>query len=137
MDRLETIDVTYSDHEAAVKAGEIERGWMPTYIPTSAKEIRTRHNIDTNNLWWSFYYDPKDYDFMDKSCKKAEKNDLLFTRKRQAFDWWPEELIDGSSEFLDNEQSYNYYTCDKTANLAVDTTKSKAYLWDFRIREWE
>ena len=137
IDRLEIIDITYSDHEAAVRAGGIERGWMPTYIPRSAKYIHTRHNLDTNILWWSFYYDSKDSNFTVNSCISAEKNDLLFTRKRQAFAWWPKELVEGLDEFLNNEQPYDYYTCEKTGNLAIDRDKNKAYFWDFNRREWE
>ena len=137
MDRLEITDITYSDHEAAVRAGGLKRGWMPTYIPTSAKDIRARHNLDTNILWLSFNYDPRDSDFRINSCGSTEKNELLFTRKKQAFAWWPKELVEGFDESLNNEQPYDYYTCEKTGNLAIDIDKNKAYFWDFNRREWE
>ena len=135
IDRLETTDITYSDYKAAVKAYEVKRGWMPAYIPTSAKDIHARHNLDTNILWWSFYYDQKDSNFMVETCVSAKKDDLIFTRKIQAFTWWPEELVEGLKEFNSTDVVYDYYTCEKTGNLAIDIDKNKAYFWDFNRRE--
>jgi hypothetical protein len=47
----------YPDRAAADAAGAIERGWIPEWIPNTAKELREIHDIDTNRSMLALRYD--------------------------------------------------------------------------------
>lgn len=49
--RAEIMVSTYATHADAVADGAVVRGWMPAYVPPSARDIREVHNIDTNQQW--------------------------------------------------------------------------------------
>lgn len=44
----EDVVVEYQHYSDAVVDGSLARGWMPPFVPVSAREIREVHNIDTN-----------------------------------------------------------------------------------------
>lgn len=39
---------THANWAEAERAGAVERGWLPPFVPTSATEINDNHNLDTN-----------------------------------------------------------------------------------------
>ena len=44
----DVLDASYSSQPAAIAAGAIERGWIPSWVPTDAIQLRGVHNVDTN-----------------------------------------------------------------------------------------
>jgi len=46
----------YSNRDAVIQYKGIERGWIPAILPKSAYDISETHDIDTNELFGSFYY---------------------------------------------------------------------------------
>jgi hypothetical protein len=38
---------TYATYADAQPAGAIERGWVPAFVPSSARNIADSHNLDT------------------------------------------------------------------------------------------
>ena len=51
---FETRIAEYETFAEAQAAGATEGGWLPTFLPASATDIRDVHNIDTNAQWLSF-----------------------------------------------------------------------------------
>jgi hypothetical protein len=51
----EQVKETYSTYADADRAGAVERGWVPAFVPTSARDITDSHNLDTNRqtLWFT------------------------------------------------------------------------------------
>ena len=64
----------YANYKEAKKSGAFERGWLPEYLPKSAKNIHEQHNLDTNQGWADFEFDVKDITKMESHCQLSEKN---------------------------------------------------------------
>jgi hypothetical protein len=64
----------YASYEEAKKSGAFERGWLPEYLPISAKNIHEEHNLDTNQVWAEFEFDVEDIAKMESQCQLSEKN---------------------------------------------------------------
>jgi len=45
---------TYPTYADAVAAGAQRRGWLPSFVPATATDIREAHDIDTNTQWLRF-----------------------------------------------------------------------------------
>jgi hypothetical protein len=54
--RWDVLERAYASREEVVRDGAIERGWIPPWIPESAREIREVHNIDTNASQLAFAF---------------------------------------------------------------------------------
>ena len=50
----EQIDETYATYADAQRGGAIERGWIPDFVPASARDITDSHNLDTNRQTLQF-----------------------------------------------------------------------------------
>jgi len=45
---------TYPTYADAIAAGAQSRGWLPSFVPATATDIRQVHDIDTNTQWLRF-----------------------------------------------------------------------------------
>src|SRR5688572_22114675 len=60
----DVLDASYPSQADAVAAGAVKRGWIPSWIPSGATQLREVHNVDTNqsallfNLPPGFAWDP-------------------------------------------------------------------------------
>ena len=48
--------VTYATYGDAIAAGAQRRGWLPSFVPATATDIREVHDIDTNTQWLRFAF---------------------------------------------------------------------------------
>lgn len=124
-DRMDTVEDVYPDSETAINAGAIERGWIPTFLPPSAKDIREKHNLDTNEVWMRFSLESGELTSIEKSCHPIHLEMVALPRKRGG-DWWPGALIDGAQP---QAGEYVYYRCDDGALVAVKTNEQEVYYW--------
>ena len=62
---------TFADMEAA---GMIASGWLPDFLPRSAREIEVTTGIDTNRVKASFKYDVGDVHSVEAACKKVSND---------------------------------------------------------------
>jgi len=68
----------YDSKAAAQQEQAIQRGWIPSILPESAYEIAETHNLDTNELFGSFYYKEKDEKtFLENLTLMPDMNDTL------------------------------------------------------------
>jgi hypothetical protein len=68
----------YDSKATAQQEQAIERGWIPAILPESAYEISETHNLDTNELFGSFYYKDKDEKiFMENLTLMPDINNTL------------------------------------------------------------
>lgn len=42
------VEEAYPTWADAERAGAVERGWIPTFVPSSARDIRESHDLDSN-----------------------------------------------------------------------------------------
>ncbi len=60
----EQVDETYPTWAEAQRAGAVERGWIPTFVPQSARQIRDWHDLDGNRQTLFFVARPSDVEAM-------------------------------------------------------------------------
>ena len=51
----------YPTLAAAHADGALERGWIPPWIPDSARNLREAHDLDTNRRWLSLEVAPEEW----------------------------------------------------------------------------
>ncbi len=79
-EKLDTVESTYPDAEAAIKDGAIERGVIPAFLPPSAKDIYEKHSLDTNEVWLRFSMEPGERAFIEKLCQRIQPAQLSVPR---------------------------------------------------------
>jgi hypothetical protein len=62
---------TYDDLKAS---GLIEKGWIPSYIPTSARNISESHDVSANSGGAAFTFDPADTALTNANCTLLSKS---------------------------------------------------------------
>jgi len=50
----DVVDASYSTQAEAEKAGAVEHGWVPAWVPPEARQLREVHDLDTNESALSF-----------------------------------------------------------------------------------
>lgn len=136
----ETRESHFVDRERAVAAGEIDRGWIPDWLPPSARDIRERHHVDSSATLLSFAFDEKDRDQFLRQCEPSGKLPESPSKALTAgISWWPTELRD--AKHPTTETFFRYFRCreqtkfgdghveQRNAALAVRTDAPIAYFW--------
>jgi len=130
-ERRDVLERAYASREEVVRDGAIGRGWIPAWIPESARDIREVHNVDTNVSQLAFAYGVFDASDVSPGCAPAVPATVILPRTSMT-NWWPKALRRSSPE-LDR---FSLFECreerEPHAYLAVDAKDSKAYFW----REW-
>ena len=85
----ETQESTYPDLATARESGAITRGWVPDWLPPSARNIKEAHNLDTNNGILVFNYTHTESWPIPSSCSPISRNDLKPPSLRRS--WWPQD----------------------------------------------
>ncbi|SFV53058.1 hypothetical protein MNB_SV-6-17 [hydrothermal vent metagenome] len=93
----------YSDRDTVIQQKAIKRGWVPAILPKSAYNISETHDIDTNELFGSFYY--KDEDEAELLSKIK-----LLPETNETYSW------EGFLFKVDRERKYIRYR-NKTTNI--------------------
>lgn len=131
-ENLETVENHYSNTESAINSGAIERGWVPVFLPPSAKDIYEQHNLDTNEVWLSFAMDADDLDMINRSCQKTGSENVSFPRMGIDGGWWPETLTErGIDSHLQQAAEYTHYRCENGGSIAVEDGGRKVFYWHF------
>lgn len=122
---LDTKEATYRDYEAAARAGEVAKGWIPTYVPGSAANIRIKYSIDSNQIWLSFRIGPHDISAMLKTCSSVYQSEVAYPRTGPR-GWWPITLVSDAQQV---DGSYEYYKSDCNGVTVVDKDRAEVFYW--------
>jgi|SRR5690606_32575032 len=123
---IDTVDTHFEDYQQATNNGIVPPDtWLPQFLPRSARAIKERHNIDTNEAWVSFGFDKKDAEQLKNACHAIAVHDVKFPRedRSKAINWWqlnPPE--NGSSQ-------HGYFRCDAISFLFVNEADQVAFFW--------
>jgi hypothetical protein len=71
----------YASRDAALASGGVAKGWLPPFLPASARRIREVHNLDSNQVRVWFDYAEHDAATMLASCRRV---DLVALREQPA-----------------------------------------------------
>jgi hypothetical protein len=66
---------SYASLADAERAGAVERGWVPAFVPASARGIRDVHNLDTNAQTLEFTARPSDVQAMVTGLRSVSAED--------------------------------------------------------------
>ncbi len=114
----------YPTYKAALDAGEISRGSIPSWLPESATTIRSMHDINTNQIVLTFRFEPGDADALKRLGESVDPSGI----PGPPFDvyWWPPDVPPSALE----AQLHDYYECeDGRAWLAVSLLRGEACYW--------
>lgn len=130
LDWSETIERHFPDYQHLAQASE-PGNWVPTFIPKSAKNIKTKNNIDTNWSLLAFHFDKLSELDLTGHCRTASVNDIEYrSGKFLTASWWPTAMLrEGPSS---NELAhYQIYRCGQNAFLVVNAISEtpQAYFW--------
>lgn len=109
----ETVEVTYNNVDDAAKAGAIERGWIPAWLPKTAVDLHEKHNLDSNTGILRFSLNISDLK-IPSDCQETT-GPLPATLSA---DWWPADL----------HQTHTVFRC-AGGYIAVDEKNGHVYLW--------
>src|SRR5438270_5107414 len=80
---------TYVSAQEARAAGAIDRGWIPRLLPPSAKFIREKHNIDTNESWGRFEFSASDARGLASAVTPIRSGADRECVRDPHVNWWP------------------------------------------------
>lgn len=102
----------------------IEKGWIPSWIPQDATDLREVHNLDSNVSELSFAMPSRSQVHLPSDCRPVAYADTVPARISR--DWWP------SEDTL--ERSYVFFQCqaDHTGYRFVAIRKSSGHVLHWR-----
>jgi hypothetical protein len=56
----EQVEETFPTWAEAQRAGAVDRGWLPAFVPSSARQIEDTHDLDSNRQTLQFTAPPSD-----------------------------------------------------------------------------
>jgi len=118
---------TYETYEEIASIPNIfEAGWIPRWLPKTARNIKESHNIDTNEAWIVFSFSPVDKFY--EACRIIIENKVILPTEKQ-IRHFPNFVVKGVSEL--KGETVTFYQCndDSSRNLAVDHGSAYAYIW--------
>lgn len=77
----EEIEERYSTWAEAKRAGAIDKGWVPAFVPKRARDIRDIHNLDTNAQILEFMTLPSDVPVMVRGLRAVSADDVMAAAK--------------------------------------------------------
>lgn len=62
----------FRNYDEVKGSGLMEKGWIPPYLPKSARHIHETHDLDTNHVHITFEYRPGDTKDVEQACEKDQ-----------------------------------------------------------------
>jgi hypothetical protein len=129
----EVLERTYKTRTEAEYDGAIAAGWVPSWLPQNAIEIREAHTIDTNASMVRFNY-PKEQEVkVPHSCSRIAGSTAPPAPFERA--WWPGSV----PERAGTVERYVYHKCGELY-VALFQNKGEGFAWSgmraFRGGAW-
>ncbi|MBW8852467.1 MAG: hypothetical protein JF600_16990 [Xanthomonadales bacterium] len=115
----------YPTYAEAEKDGAIDRGWIPNFVPRSAKRIVERHNMDVDQI--AIAFDSTDTEFINllSSLEKSKWGEAGRFFQTVSFPGDP----------LGRHGNYYYYCSDDGIGLLTSDLKSKRFYYFEPVKE--
>lgn len=125
--RLDISSNRYESYAAALDADAIGQGrWLPSQLPVSAVGIRETHDIDTNEVWFSY---ASASSRPPEECSKLLADQLRLPRSRWVHE--VEEFFRGLKDVQASGRA-SFYSCHDAGYdyyLVIDPERNLAYGW--------
>ncbi|MGH9734265.1 MAG: hypothetical protein ACRD8A_06730 [Candidatus Acidiferrales bacterium] len=103
-------DSFYSSLVDAKNAGEIDRGWIPDYLPASSHAIHIVYDPESPRTWCAFEFSPSDAQGLQKNLTHV---DTVPARVKHldgpGESWWPDFLTGGLDLPRIRSQGFDLY----------------------------
>ncbi len=115
----------YQDFQIAENAGATKLGWLPPFLPSSATNIREKHNFDYNRVIVSFQFSPSDFQTLvaqanEISPQAVEKIRPSWLAVREP--WFSDEIIEGLGSDL-SKLGFMFYEYGAAENERIRNNK--------------
>lgn len=128
-------EVTEADFETyeelASAKGIFDAGWIPVWIPQSAKKIKEAHDIDTNQSFLSFEFSPSEAFW--SHCEPIDVEQVKLPEKRmlERFGGFAVMALDVIRIGTD----VKFYRCEENTEkfLAIETNENRAHVWQLSM----
>lgn len=104
--RFENPKTHYATYADVVQDDAIGRGWVPEFLPKSARNIVEQHAIDDARGYLSFEATLADITALKDFCEPVDYDSVKYLSRYPS--WWPSELT-GSNEVSANLE---WYLCE-------------------------
>lgn len=118
--KMQYMEREYASLQEAKAAGELEKGYLPSFLPLDASAIKVINNTDNKSALVAFNY-RGDIDFA--SCEEMTLSGATLPAERVVL-WWPDELTQKGMK----EAGYSLFRC-KDGQAAVNAAKKEVYFW--------
>ena len=128
---LEVVTASYASRSDARESGAIDRGWIPSWLPDSAQDIREAHGLDSNRRWGLFNFAPAEADRI-RSVLHAEPISLAGVRcdMPARVEWWPRMLRGELDRARIKDAALEAYrTRSDNLVVVVNWKQGRAYYW--------
>lgn len=119
------MDAAYDGMSAVRNDNAIVRGWIPEFLPETARTIRERHSLDTNEGWGTFAFQALDRETFESHWRKIPSaplpRDPNRFREATKVNWWPERFGGDFVLYAGVE--------DRQFWIAVDFERKIGYFW--------
>jgi hypothetical protein len=125
-------DLFYSALVDAAKAGEIDRGWIPDYLPKTSRAIHLTEQDSPSKEWCGFEFLPTDSQGLRERLKSVETLPPSVMRvSSPGVSWWPG-ILNGNLDVQKiRKEGFELYVVETPA----DSVSTWADL--FAINWWE
>jgi hypothetical protein len=128
----------YATRAEAVEAGEIERGWLPVWLPGSAANLYLQNDLDTNAWWLRTDLTPTAIDSLRSLLVPMSPDSIRVIRPRGSDSWWFEGLVEQQPA---NDGALNSHLfrgngdpIPRDVLIAVDRVSPRVYVWTGSFR---
>jgi hypothetical protein len=125
---LEVVTNTHATLDEARRAGAVERGWVPQWLPPGAREIREAHDLDTNRRWGLFNFPSDDVASLRSALGPEIEIDGQRVDAPRRIEWWPiilRGLLDGDQIALTGLKAHA--RPDEGLTVVVNWRQGRAY----------
>jgi hypothetical protein len=108
----------FTDREEALEAGMFAKGWLPEWLPASAKNLREKHNMDTNASVLRFEFNAStDEPPFGVACESTTPDRIA--RPRVDAWWWPDtDALLSMPKLYECRDDSGYFTIPAEGDIA-------------------
>lgn len=120
---------SYPSLADAKRAGAVDRGWLPDFLPPGSRDIHEVHNIDTNQTWCAFAFVFADSDVLRRNLLVLGSAEISAIYVRSpGLSWWPDVLEGQLDPDAIARSGFEMYGTGSVV-FAIDWKKGRAFFY--------
>jgi hypothetical protein len=128
LNKLEVTEVSFNSYaDIAAINGIFSAGWIPAWLPKSARGIKEVHDIDSNAGWLIFSFDKGDQFYL--KCTSIRREEIYLPEENRVGRF--PAFVKGAHNQLKSNANLLFYRCNDERDrfLALDEKEGLAYVW--------